>query len=609
MSQENLVIHLLAMKGDKTGEFTYPICIKPEVTYEADYYSGSGHWGSDSFVRILINNTIIYQGSIYLCIQNDSFIYHECNTPDTLATISIQYADNAESQSFSLTSNDSTGTVDILKKDGKRDWKNRLFSYSFCYGPDRQYTIKMETSSGIAWNENSYIKVTRGDEVIIKSSMSHTAIGTDTFYYRAPCTSSEIEATVSRYYGSNGCTDESFDIYKGSEKSGVAIFHGKGNKYSNYVTSVHSICIEPEQKYSIAYHAKDKNGWYRDSNKGFSHVKILKSNTLIFSGHLESGDYGVESFVYHTDCSESEIQATVRREYGEYPMHEPFRIFKGEVAEGNHVMSLYGNSEDKNMKRTFSICIEKEQKYSTLYYTSYDNGWTDNGVYESSVSIIYGSKLLESGSLTGNKKIGYGSFSYSNSCKSNEISVTLVRQYSDLAHREYFELFKGNEESNLFVFGIYGMTDDNGKALNYTVCVEHNQLYTVKYGSDDKKKWNSNSYIDVQYSGFTIFHGEYHGSTLTETFTARLPSCAGDNDWKETTVGEKAIASCKSSDYEGQRERMCIAKSNTATWGPITDKCTLKAPIISYSQSFYNFTKTEMTKIVPITKIELLLLQ
>ena len=73
------------------------ICIKPEVTYEADYYSGSGHWGSDSFVRILINNTIIYQGSIYLCIRSDSFIYHECNTPDTLATISIQYADNAES--------------------------------------------------------------------------------------------------------------------------------------------------------------------------------------------------------------------------------------------------------------------------------------------------------------------------------------------------------------------------------------------------------------------------------------------------------------------------------------------------------------------------------
>ena len=123
-------------------------------------------------------------------------------------------------------------------------------------------------------------KVTRGDEVIIKSSMNHTAIGTDTFYYRAPCTSSEIETTVSRYYGSNGCTDESFDIYKGSEKSGVAIFHGKGTKYSNYVTSVHSICIEPEQKYSIVYHAKDKNGWYRDSNKGFSHIKILKSNTL-----------------------------------------------------------------------------------------------------------------------------------------------------------------------------------------------------------------------------------------------------------------------------------------------------------------------------------------
>lgn len=155
MSQENLVIHLLAMKGDKTGEFTYLICIKPEVTYEADYYSGSGHWGSDSFVRILIDNTIIYQGSIYSSSENDSFIYHECNTPDTLATISIQYADNAESQSFSLTSNDSTGTVDILKKDGKRDWRNRLFSYSFCYGPDRQYTIKMETSSGIAWNENS----------------------------------------------------------------------------------------------------------------------------------------------------------------------------------------------------------------------------------------------------------------------------------------------------------------------------------------------------------------------------------------------------------------------------------------------------------------------
>ena len=70
-------------------------------------------------------------------------------------------------------------------------------------------------------------KVTRGDEVIIKSSMSHTAIGTDTFYYRAPCTSSEIEATVSRYYGSNGCTDESFDIYKGSEKSELLSFMAK----------------------------------------------------------------------------------------------------------------------------------------------------------------------------------------------------------------------------------------------------------------------------------------------------------------------------------------------------------------------------------------------
>ena len=97
MSQENLVIRLFAMKGDEIGEFTYPICIKPEVTYKAYYYSGPNRWGTDSFIRILIDNTIIYQGSIYSCIRNDSFIYHECNTPDTLATISIQYADNAES--------------------------------------------------------------------------------------------------------------------------------------------------------------------------------------------------------------------------------------------------------------------------------------------------------------------------------------------------------------------------------------------------------------------------------------------------------------------------------------------------------------------------------
>ena len=103
MSQESLVIRLFAMKGDETGEFTYLICIKPEVTYEAAYYSGSGHWGSDSFVRILIDNTIIYQGSIYLCIRSDTFMIYECNTPDTLATISIQYAKDSSSHSFSLT--------------------------------------------------------------------------------------------------------------------------------------------------------------------------------------------------------------------------------------------------------------------------------------------------------------------------------------------------------------------------------------------------------------------------------------------------------------------------------------------------------------------------
>ena len=125
----------------------------------------------------------------------------------------------------------------------------------------------------------------------------------------------------------------------------------------------------------------------------------------------------------------------------------------------------------------------------------------------------------------------------------------------------------------------------------------------MKYGSNDQKKWSPNSFIDVQYSGFTVFHSGYHGSTLSEAFTVTLPTCAGDNDWKETVIGQQAIASCQSDDYEGQRERMCNPQNNTATWGPITDKCTLKAPVISYSQSFYNFTKTEVIdEILPITQ-------
>ena len=185
----------------------------------------------------------------------------------------------------------------------------------------------------------------------------------------------------------------------------------------------------------------------------------------------------------------------------------------------------------------------------------------------------------------------------------NELQVTLVRQYGDQSHREYFELFKGNE-SGSFLFGIYGMTSDSGKSLKYTICIEQNQSYTVKYYSIDKNKWSPNSNIDIQYSGIGIFHNGYHDTTIpSETFTVTLPTCAAADEWKETIIGQYAIASCQSSDYEGQRERMCNSQNMAAVWGPIMDKCTLKAPVISYSQSSYNFTKTKMIdEIVPLTK-------
>ena len=601
----NLIFKINGEKTDDYKEYAYFICIKPEQNYTVEYGHYDGPWPTGSYVRMFIEGTIIYEGSLGGNVaSSDTFMYHECTSPDALTTISVQYADYSQYQYFSLTCDNGTHVSEILTVGGIRNRNNKFFSYSFCYGPNKQYNIFMQTTSEAAWEKNSFVQVTRGDEVIIKTFMDYSRIGADFFYYHPPCTSSEIEATVTRYYGSKSSGDESFDVYKGDVESGVVVFHGKGEARSNFVTSAYPICIEPEQKYSIVYHSKNKDGWSKDNNRGFSNVKISIGDALLYGGHMASGGEKEESFVYRTACAENEIEATVRRRYGSYPLYEPFRVFKGEVDEGNHVLSLYGNSEDQNQTRVYSMCIEKGQEYSTLYYTSHDDGWTNNGVYESSVSITDGNNLLESGSLS-DWNSGYsGSFSYPRSCKSNEIPATLVRQYGDLAHREYFELFKGEEENDSFLFGIYGMNDDIDKALNYTICIEQNSTYIVNYGSDDMKTWNSNSNIDIQYLDITLFHNSYHNTTIpSETFTVNLPTCAADDEWKETVIGQQATASCQSSDYEGQRERMCNSQNMAAVWGPIMDKCTLKAPVISYSQSSYNFTKAKMIdEIVPLTK-------
>ena len=601
--EANKVIYVYGKEGNDYGEYTYPICIKPEQYYTVEYTDSSGSWASESFVRILIDNAIIYEGSLGNSGPlTDTFTHHECKAPDTLATISIQYGNFYDYQSLTLVCGDATHVFNMIEKTGQKLMRNRLFSYGFCYGPNKVYAVVSSTSYDKTLTSDSYVQVLQGKKIIIKSFFDNVKTGSDFFFYYPPCTPSEVEATVTRYYGRSGSYNELYDIYKGDVESGMAVFYGKGDDNSNNVTSIYTICIEPEQKYSIAYHSIGKKGWYTDSIRGFSNVKISIGDTLIYSGHMEGGEYAVESFVYHKSCAENETQATITRNYGKYPLYEPLRIFKGDVAEGNYVMSIYGNEGDQHQERTFYKCFEKGQKYSVVYYSSHNGGWTNNGAYESSMSITYEDELLISGTLnSGNKN--YGSFFYPSSCGLNEIQVTLVRQYGDQSHREYFELFKGNE-SGSFLFGIYGMTSDSGKSLKYTICIEQNQSYTVKYYSIDKNKWSPNSNIDIQYSGIGIFHNGYHDTTIpSETFTVTLPTCAAADEWKETVIGQQAIASCQSDDYEGQRERMCNPQNNTATWGPITDKCTLKAPVISYSQSFYNFTKTEVIdEILPITQ-------
>ena len=599
------LFNLHGERGEEHGKYKYLICLSPGQLYTVEYKGVTSPWDNESNVRILLGEVPIYQGSLGEgTLGFDTFQVEECTAPDTLVTLSKQYSADASNDFFSLFIHNATSSSYILLGRGTKAYNNRMFSYSFCFGPNKQYGIRMESINGNGWTGNSFVQIMNGNTMVYKGTFSNGYKGVDYFSDHPPCAPSDISAILTRRYSCLAAEEELLLLYKGDLEPSSLVFHTQGLDYSNYITASYSICIEPEQQYTVSFMDSGKNGWYIDATYGYSYVSIADGANLIYSSHLHSGESRVETFVYHPKCSSNEIQATVSRKFGHYPLTEPFRIFKGNFSEGISVMSVYGTASDEDTEGTFSLCIEKGQEYSIIYYSSRSDGWTPKGLYESTVTITYGNQILSSGIPVKIENVEFGTFVYPDTCQPNQIRTTLLRQYNDNAQRELFQIFKGKTSNDLYLFGIYGIKSHSNRRMEYVFCADQDQPYFIFYRATTDHGWGSDSLVEVQYLNNTIYRGslikrEYN----SEVFTVSLPSCAADDVWNETIIGHRATLPCKSSEYEGQLERFCGVDNSTAQWGPIIDECTLKAPVISYPQSVYIIKKNDMIEpIVPTTQ-------
>lgn len=192
-----------------------------------------------------------------------------CNSNEIEATVKRVYTSYAEEESFNIRKESYSGPI-LLSVQGTTSDDYQTRYYSLCMIPDQPYyigfrdTVTSSSSSHYGWSANSYVEISYQNQIILKGAIPTQYLDNNSDYFAYhECSSNEIEATVTRQYGSDA-NQEYFRIYPSSYSSNI-LTAIRGLNSDNYKTQYYSICLEPGKQYQILYQDIGHNGWSTNS--------------------------------------------------------------------------------------------------------------------------------------------------------------------------------------------------------------------------------------------------------------------------------------------------------------------------------------------------------
>ena len=509
VSPESCILSINGTGIDDYEVYSYPICLAKDTIYTINYYNSEDRgWYGFSTVTIYVEDTLIYQGTLTSGgMGSDTFVYTPCRPNQANVNLVRVYSYSSKQESFKLYKGKQSSNKLLLEKVGSDSKNGGTFKYHFCATKGQIFSIEYSDSSNNGWSSQSLLYAHVDTSLIYQGTLASGSKGYDSFVY-TPCGSNEVETTLYRQYGSDQSSQESFSIRKGYTWSSV-IFSKEGTDAYKSGLYIYSLCLIRGHTYTIDYSDSGENGW---SSSSFVHIK--NNDITVFKGTLASKEAGSDIFAYPS-CQSNEVEATLVRKYGSSKANEEsFTIYKGSSSD-THVLTVHGASSDNYASYTYHICIARGQTYTIDYTDSGSNGWSSG----SSVDIFYKDITIYKGTLTG-EEAGSDIFSYP-LCQSNEVEVTLTRQYgSSKANEESFTIYIGDPLNNMILINKEGTYSDNGKHYNYAICLQKNQDYSVVYVDFSRNGWQPDSYIHIMSRSFTIYKGGLEGgSRITDIFT------------------------------------------------------------------------------------------
>ena len=380
--------------------YKLPVCIDPEQEYTIVYSDGDkGHWYDSvacfSYVSIRYNNEIFFSGHYDGIHTSVTFTYHPtCGSNEAQVTVLRHYGYTYSSiQMFWLYKGDSATGVPIVSYYMDSEDYQKDFTTIVCLEPNQQYFAQY---SGVGWWSNdsntiiSYVSFIYQGHTIFTGRPRRYGDYTDSFVFEV-CEPEGVQATLTRSCGTRYTDQESFEIYKGTPSNGTLVFSMVGRSTESEFFTERTICIVPEQTYTVILRDSQGDGWY-EQYEGidymYSHFSISYNERMIYGGHLFSGYNSTETFLYHKTCPFQQIEATVTRNYTGRATKEAVRIFQGAAAT-TPLVTIFGLKEQYEKVVSCKVCLGVGGSYAVSTLGA-NGGWT----MLSSVAISYAGVVL-----------------------------------------------------------------------------------------------------------------------------------------------------------------------------------------------------------------------
>ena len=256
-------------------------------------------------------------------------------------------------------------------------------------------------------------------------------------------------------------------------------------------------------------------------------------------------------------CQSNEIEATFLKRYSDYAYQETVNLYKGDPSSGNLIMNIQGYFYNDWKQYAYPFCLKRDQSYYIEYYDSGSDGWSSG----SCVQIIISNTILFDGSL-GSGSGGHDIFVYP-SCQSDELEITLIRQYGSHPAEESFSLYKGTSSSGILVTSKQGANYNNGIRYQYTICMERDQSYYIEYHDSGCNGWDSGSSVQLLNGQNVVFEGRLEsgesGSDLLTTASIILSTPQTlwkytdfpqfNTEWTKSSFNDSSWSTASSGDY------------------------------------------------------------